>query len=229
VCAYIPRRIGKRLSAPRYSLVDSETSFSTTRMLPSDYQDLQAQVLYFCTVCPKSFKRAYDWQRHEEGKHDFNHVEWVCMLHDTTLVNASCLFCPEVVGDISHLTMHNIHVCSAGNVARDGSCREDAGTQRGCHLDSNKTLANHTFNRKDFLAQHVKGMHLKLADHNIRNAFQVPDEWSNEISHERLNPEAVWCGICLESFDCVPERMAHVAAHFQAGCTMSSWVSLSSG
>jgi hypothetical protein len=218
------KRKGKRLYAQRRTLISTETSITTEHLAMTDASTSGSQNQYPCTVCPESFRRASDWQRHEESTHNFNSVEWTCLLHDARLVGTLCLFCSEVVSDISHFAKHNDHVCSASSVEYRTLPRKGPSKGRGRHDCANQNVADHTFVRKDFLAQHIRGIHLKSADESFRKAFKVPGTWSKEVEFEQINFDALWCGFCQQLFACIPDRMADVANHFRNGMKMEDWV-----
>jgi hypothetical protein len=78
--------------------------------------------------------------------------------------------------------------------------------------------------RKDFLVQHVRGIHLKSADESIWKTFKIPGAWSKAVDLEWIKPDALWCGFCHHSFLHIPERMVRVANHFRNGRQMKNWV-----
>jgi hypothetical protein len=184
-----------------------------------------SEKMFSCTSCPESFRRAFDWQRHEEGAHKFNHIEWVCPFHDMSLVTSCCIFCSHNVESIEHFAnTHNVHICSVPGDIESSSPPDSTSRRRGLHVCSGQSVSEHTFTRKDLLAQHVRGIHFRSAEHTVTNLFRVPDAWSKLVDPERTNHDALWCGFCLQSFLRIPDRMAHVADHFRDGFTIDGWV-----
>jgi hypothetical protein len=155
---------------------------------------------YHCTVCPKSFKDAYAWRRHESGVHGYNSIQWVCMLHDAVVLGIKCVFCSDIVDDVDHFDRHDMQVCM------------------------NKEKIERTFARKDLLKQHVQHVHLATANDYIRRGFEPPEIWSERECVSFTDPAALWCGFCQLVLGSTTIRMDHVAQHFRQGLDMTLWV-----
>ncbi|KAH8732459.1 hypothetical protein GQ44DRAFT_754980 [Phaeosphaeriaceae sp. PMI808] len=212
-------RKGKRCYAQRHNPFDRAVSATSMHL------NVGSDNRFACTSCPKSFRRAFDWQRHEEGAHKFNHLEWTCMFHHGLLVGTQCIFCSEAIDDVNHFAMeHNIHLCSATSYPTQPSDSAQPSKKRANHVCSNQAIADHTFIRKDLLVQHIRDIHLQSADETLRKTFKVPDEWSGSVGVENIDLDALWCGFCLESFPSIPDRMFHVASHFRDGLVIEDWV-----
>ncbi|KAL6923881.1 hypothetical protein FSHL1_001132 [Fusarium sambucinum] len=87
-----------------------------------------------CTFCTESFRRKYDWQRHENSLH-LPLERWECSPNGPTSINPDngqivCLFCGQENPDENHLINHN-----------PSACQERA------------------FSRKDHLKQHLRLVH----------------------------------------------------------------------
>ncbi|RGP74196.1 hypothetical protein FSPOR_1891 [Fusarium sporotrichioides] len=87
-----------------------------------------------CTFCTETFRRKYDWQRHENSLH-LPLEKWECSPNGPTAVNPDngqilCLFCGQDNPDENHLENHN-----------PSACQERA------------------FSRKDHLKQHLRLVH----------------------------------------------------------------------
>lgn len=189
------KRKGKRQQTFR----SSDTSSELTHSSPNKSSDNGPDVtnIYSCTACCcKPFKNVYGWKRHEFGVHGHNDSEWVCMLDGDITLGSKCVFCNEVVHEMSHFDIHSIQTCLS------------------------KDICDRTFARKDLLKQHVLQMH------GVTEVFEVPKIWSREVDFPRINPKALWCGFCSSTFNSVTGRMNHVAAHFQNGSSIEVWESL---
>lgn len=110
-----------------------------------------------------------------------------------------CVFCSDLVHDVSHFDQHNIQVC----LKKDKSAR--------------------VFDRKDGLKQHVLGAHLSTANDYTRKGFEPPDTWSETEDGFSPNLDGLWCGFCRSSSATTAARMDHVAQHFRDGFQISSW------
>jgi hypothetical protein len=152
------------------------------------------------------------------------------MFHDASLVGTQCLFCSEVVDDISHLTSrHGIHLCTIATDTERPRSRQDSVNQDPRHKCLQQDVADYTFTRKDFLVQHVQCIHLKFADKSLKTRFKGPDQWSRDVELVGVKLDALWCGFCQYSFDRISDRMAHVVNHFRDCLTMETWISRSTG
>ncbi|KAH7077547.1 hypothetical protein BKA63DRAFT_267576 [Paraphoma chrysanthemicola] len=193
-----PRRKGKRRHGSRYDICDTQQAAS----IPNTAMDTDLNikvVRYHCTVCPKSFKNAWSWRRHEYGTHDFHAVEWTCMLHEAIMNGMTCIFCSQPIDDYDHFDQHNIVSCSQ----RDAASR--------------------TFALEDRLKQHVQQIHLLEADDALKKGFKVPDIWSRAVAAEKVHPDSLWCGFCCINLQSTTLRMHHVAQHFRDGLSMVGW------
>ncbi|KAL4898905.1 hypothetical protein BDW74DRAFT_171891 [Aspergillus multicolor] len=94
---------------------------------------------YQCTFCLQSFKKKYDWSRHEKSVHLPLDV-WICTpnlseLDDTNLPLAECRFCDHQPPTPEHWESHDFRDCST------------------------KPLPERSFSRKDYLWQHLRKFH----------------------------------------------------------------------
>ncbi|KAF6803280.1 C2H2 type zinc finger domain-containing protein [Colletotrichum sojae] len=93
---------------------------------------------YQCTFCTETFKKKYDWQRHEKSLH-LSLEKWVCSPDGSTTANAQgdtvCVYCDKTDPDKPHLDSHHQAAC----------------------ID--RPLEERTFYRKDHLKQHLKLVH----------------------------------------------------------------------
>ncbi|KAF6829748.1 C2H2 type zinc finger domain-containing protein [Colletotrichum musicola] len=93
---------------------------------------------YQCTFCTETFKKKYDWQRHEKSLH-LSLETWICSPNGSTTANAQgntvCVYCDKVDPDKPHLDGHHQAAC----------------------ID--RPLEERTFYRKDHLKQHLKLVH----------------------------------------------------------------------
>jgi hypothetical protein len=134
--------------------------------------------------------------------HGYNVTEWMCILDGIVTPEGDCIFCHDLVDDMSHFVMHDVHDCLG------------------------KNSHERTFARKDLLKQHIQQKHLAGEDKLVLKTFQIPQAWSKEDEVMSFKSEALWCGFCPCMCDSVRERMYHVAEHFQDGYDISFWIPL---
>lgn len=107
------------------------------RSLPktrNDQDKVESISIFQCTWCRQGFRRAYDWQRHEESQHA-PQTEWIC-IYTTDPVNSTISVCYEAHPDGQHNeTQHNALSCLQ------------------------KPIKERSFDRKDHLMQHLKQVH----------------------------------------------------------------------
>jgi hypothetical protein len=191
--------------------------------LPPNDEDI-----YSCTFCLKMFKSEFDWRRHETGVHEYSEIEWPCPFHDSSLVGKLCVFCPDMVQNMAHYTeIHGMHLCLGPWIVQRSSSLITSRKPRRGHVCLKQSIEDSTFRRKDLLAQHIQGMHLRSAEAVIQQSFKVPKDWSRVVDVQRVKPDALWCGFCQMSLTSVSDRMSHVADHFRDGFKMGTWVSRS--
>lgn len=200
------------------SLFNNETSS------PAVGPDIDSQSTFPCTVCVGSFESKFDWQRHEEGAHKLNNVEWVCMFHDDTLVGTPCMFCPELIEDPKHLEQHGVHLCLLNGSIGNGIHHDQPHKRRSGHVCKMSSLTARTFARKDGLVQHVRNTHLKDAHETARKSFKPRGVWVRPVNSAQVDPETVWCGFCQLAFEKLADRMVHVADHLQEGLAIERWI-----
>ncbi|KAH7077546.1 hypothetical protein BKA63DRAFT_267561 [Paraphoma chrysanthemicola] len=191
-------RKGKRRFAARTApMLEQATE------LVNKEQPLRCEIRrFYCTACSNAgpFKTYFDWKRHEEGKHWYIECKYICMPNSEWTYAGKCVFCSHIIDDDNHFLLHNVCRCLK------------------------KCEADRTFARKDLFKQHVKNMHLATADKKVQDAFQIPEAWVEDVQSFDVDPAALWCGFCRQSFGHVADRMKHVAQHFQNGCDISTWV-----
>lgn len=160
---------------------------------------LAASSIYHCTVCLRSFRKAYEWRRHESAVHGFHPTKWICMLNGPLPDGLSCAFWPKFLPKAEHDQEHNILKCL------------------------NKHLDERTFPRKDQLKQHILQVHLTDMDPSSKKQFKVPESWAQNIDANCSEPRSLWCGFCKASVESTARWMDHVAKHFRSGANMSNW------
>ncbi|RTE68844.1 hypothetical protein BHE90_016778 [Fusarium euwallaceae] len=98
----------------------------------------QACYTYQCTFCTETFKKKYDWQRHEKTQH-LSVEEWICSpkgpMETHPEQGKMCVYCGEADPSPSHLSGHN-HAACLGQPSE-----------------------KRTFYRKDHLRQHLRLVH----------------------------------------------------------------------
>lgn len=165
-----------------------------------DEDDQGRNVAFFCTFCQNAFTAKYEWKRHEESVH-MPQKTWICC-HQEAPAPTWCPFCRELLPTEEHLAKHRYQECR------------------------NKPEAQRTFSRKDHLLQHIRSTHLAqdVSNHPPvypNNAFLKLWECSPPPL-ESDNP-ALHCGFCGRWFLTWSKRSEHVARHFKASITMSTW------
>jgi hypothetical protein len=161
---------------------------------------------FACTWCQKAFKRAYEWQRHEESQH-VPQTEFVCL---KSIPEGKCAFCRfgAHIPDMDLETLRKHYVMS-----------------HNAELCFSKSSETKAFDRKDHLIQHIRQVH---APHTYNNQInfesdsRVLDDWQQPIRNSV--PEHGWtCGFCHENFRVWMERVSHVKNHFKSGLGIQDW------
>jgi hypothetical protein len=149
---------------------------------------------YQCTFCDASFKRRFDWCRHEKSVHislDF----WVCRSQEHSVwhigkTEPQCTFCGLVSPTQEHIASHDFETCAE------------------------RPEAERTFARKDHLWQHLKKFHHCESWTGLD--LKTWRTHSNTLQSR--------CGFCQLAFYTWSDRQEHLAHHFKKGLTMSQWV-----
>lgn len=149
---------------------------------------------YQCTFCDASFKRRFDWCRHEKSVHislDF----WVCRSQEHSVwhigkTEPQCTFCGVDSPTEEHIASHDFETCAE------------------------RPEAERTFARKDHLWQHLKKFH-----HCESWAGLDLKTWRTHSNSLQSR-----CGFCQLAFYTWTDRQDHLAHHFKKGFTMSQWV-----
>ncbi|KAJ4020220.1 hypothetical protein NW752_005327 [Fusarium irregulare] len=107
---------------------------SIQKIRPQKNSLTKPRFTFQCTFCTETFRRKYDWQRHENSLH-LPLERWECSPNGTTAINPDtgqlcCLFCGHGDPSEAHLASHN-----------PSACQERA------------------FSRKDHLKQHLRLVH----------------------------------------------------------------------
>ncbi|KPM39918.1 hypothetical protein AK830_g6677 [Neonectria ditissima] len=152
-----------------------------------------------CTFCRQSYKKKYDWVRHERSIHLPGLDSWICSTpvpvpHRVWCVNESnpqCVFCGQVSPTDDHIQSHEFDACAE------------------------RPVSERKFTRKDHLWQHLHKFH------RCRkwDGFQ-PDL---SLLQHRQDVVRSRCGFCQATTESWDERMDHIALHFRSGMTMDSW------
>ncbi|KAI8677897.1 hypothetical protein NCS55_00508200 [Fusarium keratoplasticum] len=155
-----------------------------------------------CTFCRQSFKKKYDWVRHERSIHLPGLDAWICSLpvspDQSFLVwrvnesNPQCLFCGDNSPSDEHIQAHEFDTCAE------------------------RPVSERKFTRKDHLWQHLHKFH----------GCRKWDGWKPDLSLLQHRQDAIRskCGFCQVMMDSWEERADHLAAHFRSGLTMEHWV-----
>ncbi|KAL7784301.1 hypothetical protein V8C37DRAFT_396184 [Trichoderma ceciliae] len=157
--------------------------------------------MFQCTFCLQSFKKKYDWVRHERSIHLPGLDSWICKVplpedqsHLVWRVNHSepeCIFCGQPSPTDEHLQSHEFQSCAE------------------------RPVSERTFTRKDHLWQHLHKFH----------RCRKWDGWKPNLhllQHRQDKFESV-CGFCQLKMYSWDERVQHLASHFRRGATMAEW------
>ncbi|KAH7245813.1 hypothetical protein BKA59DRAFT_476351 [Fusarium tricinctum] len=159
-------------------------------------------VAFQCTFCQQSFKKKYDWVRHERSIHLPGLDSWICALPVTPdqsfLVwrmskdGPQCLFCGQDAPSDEHIQAHEFDTCAE------------------------RPVSERKFTRKDHLWQHLHKFH----------GCRKWDGWKPDLSllQHRQDTVRSKCGFCQVTTESWGERTDHIAAHFRSGLTMEHWV-----
>ncbi|KAI1057179.1 hypothetical protein LB507_002207 [Fusarium sp. FIESC RH6] len=174
---------------------------STSR--PTSSRSRSKKLIAFqCTFCRQSFKKKYDWVRHERSIHLPGLDSWVCALPVTAdqsfLVwrmnkeGPQCLFCGQDSPSDEHIQAHEFETCAE------------------------RPVSERKFTRKDHLWQHLHKFH----------GCRKWDGWKPDLSllQHRQDIFQSQCGFCQATMNSWEERTDHVAAHYRSGLTMDQWV-----
>jgi hypothetical protein len=157
--------------------------------------------MFQCTFCLQSFKKKYDWVRHERSIHLPGLDSWICKVplpenqsHLVWRVNHSepeCIFCGQTSPTDEHLQSHEFQSCAE------------------------RPVSERTFTRKDHLWQHLHKFH----------RCRKWDGWKPDLhllQHRQDKFESV-CGFCQLKTHSWDERVQHLTSHFRRGATMIEW------
>ncbi|KAL7941851.1 hypothetical protein V8C42DRAFT_333899 [Trichoderma barbatum] len=157
--------------------------------------------MFQCTFCRQSFKKKYDWVRHERSIHLPGLDSWICKVplpddqsHLVWRMNHSepeCIFCGQASPTDEHMQAHEFQSCAE------------------------RPVSERTFTRKDHLWQHLHKFH----------RCRKWDGWKPNLhllQHRQDKYESV-CGFCQLKMQSWDERVQHLASHFRRGATMVEW------
>lgn len=157
--------------------------------------------MFQCTFCLQSFKKKYDWVRHERSIHLPGLDSWICKVplpedqpNLVWRVNHSepeCIFCGQTSPTEEHVQSHEFQSCAE------------------------RPVSERTFTRKDHLWQHLHKFH----------RCRKWDGWKPNLhllQHRQDKFESV-CGFCQLKMQSWDERVQHLASHFRRGATMAEW------
>lgn len=174
---------------------DGEPSQRVISVTPAKVHTFQ------CTFCGQSFRKRYDWVRHERSIHVPGLDSWVCAVPLTSdesfLVwrvnheHPECIFCGKSSPTHEHIQSHEFSNCAG------------------------RPISERTFTRKDHLWQHLHKFH----------RCEKWEGWKpnlNLLQHrqDKVQSQCGFCQVTLNSWD---ERAQHLAGHFRKGSTMAEW------
>ncbi|CAM1503558.1 Fc.00g011490.m01.CDS01 [Cosmosporella sp. VM-42] len=155
-----------------------------------------------CTFCSQSFKKKYDWVRHERSVHLPGLDSWVCsvplppdqphMVWRVNQVNPECIFCGKILPTQDHFQSHEFETCAE------------------------RPVPERTFARKDHLWQHLRKFH----------GCQKWPGWSPNLNllQHRQDKVRSQCGFCQTKMESWEDRSKHLTEHFREGLTMAEWI-----
>ncbi|KAJ5138829.1 Homeodomain [Penicillium bovifimosum] len=149
---------------------------------------------YQCTFCMQSFNKKHDWARHEKSVH-LSLESWVC------------------TSDLSHVErMFDLrpHECPCCDVRSPTPAHWEEHEFQVC---AEKSIAERSFSRKDYLWQHLRKFHgcTKLPVSDL-------EAWRGEGANVQSR-----CGFCGCSLLTWSTRTEHLASHFKKGSRMVEW------
>lgn len=154
-----------------------------------------------CTFCRQSYKKKYDWVRHERSIHLPGLDSWVCSTpvppDQSYLVwrmnesNPQCVFCGHASPTDDHIQSHEFDTCAE------------------------RPVSERKFTRKDHLWQHLIKFHRCQKWDGFKPDLSLLQHRQDKI-HSR-------CGFCQMATESWEDRMDHLALHFRSGLTMESW------
>ncbi|OAQ99788.1 hypothetical protein LLEC1_07792 [Akanthomyces lecanii] len=154
-----------------------------------------------CTFCLQSFRKRYDWVRHERSIHLPGLDSWICrvplppdqsfLVWRVSQTHPECIFCGEPSPTHDHIQSHEFQTCAE------------------------RPASERTFTRKDHLWQHLHKFH-----HCSKWDGWKPDLALLQHKQDKLQSR---CGFCNVSMDSWEERAQHLASHFRRGATMADW------
>ncbi|KAL7808768.1 hypothetical protein V8C44DRAFT_350799 [Trichoderma aethiopicum] len=157
--------------------------------------------MFQCTFCHQSFKKKYDWVRHERSIHLPGLDSWVCKVplpDDQSQVvwrvnhsEPECIFCGQTSPTDDHMQSHEFQSCAE------------------------RPVSERTFTRKDHLWQHLHKFH----------RCRKWDGWKPNLHllEHRQDAYESMCGFCQLQMHSWEERVQHLASHFRRGTTMAEW------
>lgn len=155
-----------------------------------------------CTFCRRSYKKKYDWARHERSVHLPGLDSYICsnplppdqspLIWRMNESNPRCIFCGHSSPDDEHINSHEFESCAE------------------------RPISERRFTRKDHLWQHLHKFH----------GCRKWEGWKLDMGllQDRQGVLRSRCGFCHETLNTWEERMGHLAAHFRSGLTMDCWV-----
>ncbi|KAM5341711.1 hypothetical protein ACJ41O_014742 [Fusarium nematophilum] len=175
---------------------------STSRPTSSRSKSSKKFQAFQCTFCRQSFRKKYDWVRHERSIHLPGLDSWICSLpvpaDQSFLVwrvnenSPQCIFCGQDSPSQEHIQAHEFETCAE------------------------RPVSERKFTRKDHLWQHLHKFH----------GCRKWDGWKPDLNLLQYRQDAIRskCGFCQVVMENWGERTAHLAMHFKSGLTMEHWV-----
>lgn len=154
-----------------------------------------------CTFCLQSFRKRYDWVRHERSIHLPGLDSWICrvplppdqsfLVWRVDQTNPECIFCGEPSPTHDHIQSHEFQTCAG------------------------RPASERTFTRKDHLWQHLHKFH-----HCKKWEGWKPNLALLQHKQDKLKSQCGFCNVTMNSWE---ERTQHLASHFRRGATMAEW------
>lgn len=154
-----------------------------------------------CTFCLQSFRKRYDWVRHERSIHLPGLDSWICrvplppdqsfLVWRVDQANPECIFCGQPSPTHEHIQSHEFQTCAE------------------------RPVCERTFTRKDHLWQHLHKFH----------RCKKWEGWKPNLTllQHRQDKLQSQCGFCHVTMNSWEERAQHLASHFRRGATMAEW------
>ena len=181
---------------------EQQTEAAISTQPQSSASSFKSRHTFQCTFCDQSYRKKYDWARHEQSVHLPGLDLWICswpvapgkphVVWPVGEAEARCVFCGAASPTEEHIESHEFGACTA------------------------RPVSERHFTRKDHLWQHLRKFH------QCRR-WAGWDEPDLGLLRHRRDAVHSRCGFCPATMDSWKDRVEHLASHFKSGLTMETW------